>query len=370
MAKHLFYTIIAFIFALVITFANISHAQETERFISRAKVVDTISLKAGLREITLWGVRPIKDKTSLFHVEAMDILDRLTAKGEVSCKAIAEKFPLMLARCISADGIDLGSELLVKGLVILDRKQVEGSDFASLYEEAQSTARGAEKGIWGYLKKKNEADKINDLIAEYFTDSTMLAVVGSVFGAMLLIILVAILLLVRTINIQKDEIEKIHYKEHLLKSKEKSIIISLLKSELEENKHALEAFISLYKEMLDNVGHCSTDADARDKIGKSIKKLPVLSRDTFDQHLDRLSFLNLNVINKLSGLYSCFPKKEEYVAISETSNKPYIESAIKSPIDKATNILLDLDKSAYILDLEYVLALNSVNDYKNESDDK
>lgn len=367
MIKPYLYTLIAFIFALIFTFSNMSNAQSAERFVSRAKAIDTINLKASLREITLWGIKPVKDKNVLVHVEARGLLDTLTAEGEISCKAIVESFPHMIARCISASGVDLGAALLSHGLVTVDRRQVIGDDFEVIYNEAEQSAREAKKGLWGYLEKKQDRDKINDFIYKYFTDSSILAVAATVFGTIFAIILIALLMLLRTINIQKEEIARIHYKEHLLNSKERSIIISLLKAELEENKHTLEAFIRLYKEMIDNVSHCDTDQEARDKIGKSIKKFPILSRDTFDQHLDRISFLNINVINKISALYANFTPEEEYIQIGSESGKEYIVNSLKSSLEKATNVLIDLDKNTYILDLEYVLALDSVSDYQNES---
>ena len=45
----------------------------------------------------------------------------------------------------------------------------------------------------------------------------------------------------------------------------------------------------------------------------------------------------------------------------------YIISSIKSSLEKATDVLIDIEKCLHILDLEYVLALNSVNEYKDES---
>ena len=366
MKKYLYYNVIFFLLTIFV-FTNIASAQNGERFVSTAKVIDTVTIKAGLREITLWGIKPIKGQETVISVKAIDILDKLVSKGEVSCKPVAEKFPHILARCLSTNGTDLGLELLNRGLVIVDRRQMADTEFSKIYEDAQTNARLKKIGIWEYLSKESEKERIEKFINKYFSNNSMLTILTGAVFTIFSIIFISLLLIVRAINIQKDEIEKMYYKEHLINSKERSIIISLLKSELEENKHKLEAFISLYKEMLVNVGHCKSNEEARNKIGKSIKEFPILERNSFDLHLDKLSFMNLNVTNKLSKLYRNFIKEETYIDISNKSTKAHIESSIKNSLKKATNVLIDIEKSLRILDLEYVLALDSVNDYKNET---
>jgi len=362
-----FVSSITVLLLLLIFCVNVDAAQDTGRFTVKAKAVDAINLKAGLREITLWGVRAIKDEESILHIEATDLLDNLIASGEISCKSIAEKFPYVIARCITEKDEDLGVELLSRGLVIVDRRQMDDSEVAKIYEAAQDKARTGKVGIWGYLSKQNDKEKIDNLIKEYLADRSLLSIVGGAFAIIFSIIFVSLLLVTRAINIQKDEIEKIHYKEHLLRSKEKTIIISLLKTELEENVSILEAFIKLYKEMMDNVKRCSDDQSSRDKIGKSIKRFPMLQKNTFTSYEDKISFLNMNVVNNLVKLYSSFPTEEKFDAISETSTKMYIESILKESISKAAAMLIDIEKAKHILDLEYVIAINSVNDYKIES---
>jgi len=346
-----------------------SAADEPDRFVSDATVLDANKLKAGLREVYLWGIKPIRTENSMFQLQAIEKLDSIIKNDKISCKPIAEKFPKVIARCISVDNTDLGLELISDGLAIIDREQIDSSDIARIYNEAQTIAKKQGKGVWEYLSTEKKKDDAKDTIAKFIANDSLVKKSIAVGSVALLSILALLLWVIRSMNSQKDEMEKIYIREQMIKSKEKGVILSLIRTELEDNKTKVIAFTRLYETILDDIEGKSDD-DAHKILGNSLKKAPILKRDVFDLHLNNVALLDLNIAHKLSEVYSKITKDDDFITLSDRASVNLIKSMIGHSLGEAIDLKENLEKVINLLDIEYLNILDSVNKYELEQKTK
>jgi|GEM_PF-6193977 len=355
-----------FVFAIFIVDASAS--VRSSRFSGDASIIDSATLKVGLRTVTIWGIKPIKIENSVIQLQANELLENLTDNGTVSCKIVKDDFPNATARCLSSKDVDLGLELIDKGFAIVDKTQLDNSEFSKIYLEAQQKARSRGDGIWGYLDKEKKKDFINEAISSYVSNSSIWIGLAGVALFIVIAIIVALVWIKKALNRQKEEIEKIYFKEYLLKAKEKGVVISLLRGELEENKSKLKGFVTLYVDMIEDI-----KSDKREDVlkvtGESIKRAPLLKRKIFDMNANKLSFLDMTVANKLTKLYGSFVKEEEYIEINKSISIDAIKNIIRDSIKDAKTLLLEIDKTINVLDVEYMSILDFIGKHNDATKD-
>lgn len=360
-----------FLTCLLISITTVSYAatQRSGRFSGEASIIDSSTLKVGLRTVSLWGIKSIQLENSLMQIQLNELLENMADAGTVSCKIVKDGFPKATARCISSKDVDFGLELINEGFAIVDKNQLDNSEFSKIYLEAQQTSREKGKGIWGRLESEKKKDMINEIVSNYVSNSTIWIVAATVILFVIFIFATAMLWIKRSLTKQKEEIEKIYFKEYLLKAKEKGVVISLIRGELEENKSKLRGFITLYTDMLDDVKTAK-----KEKIfeitGESLKRAPLLKRKIFDMNTNKLSFLEMTVANKLNKLYLSFAKEEEYVELNKSFSVDMVKNLIKDSLKNAQEIMQEIEKSINLLDVEYMSILDFVGKHGNPSNEK
>lgn len=125
--------------------------------------------------------------------------------------------------------------------------------------------------------------------------------------------------------LQQEEFEKAHRKETMLLVRERSVLVSTLEGELSENKNRIEAFLTIYRDMLQDMKN-PADMPLYQKAGDIVQKHPSLSKTVFEANVSKLSLLDMKLAGKIAKLYTALPKEQEYINID--ANVP-IDTAIK-----------------------------------------
>jgi hypothetical protein len=272
------------------------------RIIQPMTVLDPITLQANGTRIILWGVKPA-DAPGL-SLKAQDMIERLIGTQPVNCKMISGAAPDIVARCTAFTNEDLGLELINHGYAVLDRRQAGDPVFISTYAAAQKTAHQNGQGVWRLVDQDDKEGAAPQWLQEMLSWGPI--------GGLLLVALVMHYRLKRMENLQREEQEEAKHKESTLVSREKSVLISTLESELIENKNRIEAFLTIYGDMLRSMKNVD-EVPHYKRAGDIIQKHPFLSHTVFDSSVNKLSLLDMKLASQLSKLYLSLPKEQEYI---------------------------------------------------------
>ncbi len=339
-------------FAIAIIFVSLfgvsNSAIGTERIIAKMQLINANTFRHGSNTITLWGITPIQPKNSIYYLRGRDLLERIS-KRELNCKVVGGKIPSLIARCISDDDLDLGLELVNKGLAIVDRENIVSSEFSEIYIGAENGARDNGQGVWEKVREKENKGLLGLVEERLPEEITVWDLLALPMGLMLLVVLIMGLWVRRAVNTQKIEIEKIKYKELMLQAREKHILITLLKGELEENKDKIFAFLTIYKDMLSTIADISKTPEYK-STGEPIQKHPFFSKDIFEMNLGKLPVLDLRLANNISDLYSALPGKHEYIDLDVDISREDVIETLDGIIEDAEKWVERIDEVTDVLE--------------------
>lgn len=287
--------------------------------------LDTVTLQAADKKIILWGIKPAQTPEIPLELKALDLIDGLIGNEAVSCKIMGRTTAGITGRCTGYNNIDLGSELLNHGYAVIDRSQTLNSPFAPAYIQAQEAARLNEKGIWHFIGQDNDS---GDGLKWLHENLPVLGPIGLILGPFSGLLIVAFVMhyrLNRLEFLQQNEFDKTHRKEGILLTREKYVLISTLEGEMSENKNRIEAFLTVYGDMLRNMT-CENEEPKYQKAGDIVQKQPSLSKVIFEANVDKLSLLDMHLAGQISKLYAVLPKEQEYITLEP--NVP-LDTAIK-----------------------------------------
>lgn len=283
--------------------------------------IDPVTLRAEGLTIRLWGIRPARTDDAPLELRAMDLLTNLIQEGQVNCKLEGGVIPELVGRCVTQTNQDLALALLSSGLAIVDRRQTYNTHFAMAYETAQQQARGGKQGVWALLDRQAVA------LPKWLQSDVLAPLV--IFGGMLLGFLFNAVLIMRFMGRvsqnQSSENQQVERKEAMLQMRERQVLVTTLEGELVENKNKIEAFLSLYGDMLRNLQDPAHGAKYQ-MVGETIQKHPGYSKTVFEANVSNLSLLDIKLAGHLSKLYSAMPKEQEYITLDQSVP---IETAVK-----------------------------------------
>ncbi len=291
-----FLTVLFFASAPVVMAAD----SDSGRFSRTVTAMDPITLQADGLRITLWGIKPIG--SSEIDMKAVDMMDRMVGSSPVTCKSVGGTQADVVARCSVHSGEDLGLELLSHGLVVVDRKQSTNS--VPAYMEAQKTARHNAEGIWHQVVTDDRG----------VPPWLQILLGASPVAGLLLVAFIMHYRLKSLETLQQEEREQAHRKETQLLVRERHVLVSTLEGELTENKNRIEAFMTSYGAMLENL-KSKTETPKYRQGGDIVQKHPSLSKTVFESSVSKLSLLDMKLAAQLSKLYAGLPKEQEYVNI-------------------------------------------------------
>ncbi len=285
--------------ALTVMTPSAAHA-DSSKFSRTVTAVDPVTLQGQGLTITLWGVRPVLSPA--IELKALDLMDNLIDGSPVSCQAVGGTSTHVVARCNSARGDDLGLSLLNHGFVVVDRRQ--NVDSVPSYLEAQQAARHNAEGIWKQVVKSDSG-----------MSQGMRMLLSVLPVAAVLLMMFIILFRLKSLETQqKEEFEQTRSKETQLLAREKHVLASTLEGELAGNKNRIEAFLTIYRDMLANL-KSTTETPKYKQAGDIVQKHPALSKAVFEASVSKLSLLDMKLAARLSKLYAALPMEQEYINI-------------------------------------------------------
>jgi hypothetical protein len=293
----------SYLTVLFLVSAPVALAAESDaRFTRNVTPVDPVTLRADGLHITLWGVRPAGDAAT--DLKALDLMDNMIGSSAVTCRAVGGTSTDVVARCSVRTGEDLGLELLGHGYVVVDRRQDVSS--VPAYMEAQRAARHSGDGIWRQVVTDDKAGGVSP--------GVQILLGASPLAGLLLIAFMVHFRLKRLETLQLEEQEQAQRKETQLLTRERHVLVSTLEGELTENKNRIEAFLTIYGDMLDSL-KSKTEKPKYQQSGDIVQKHPSLSKTVFETSVGKFSLLDMKLAAQLSKLYAALPREQEYVNI-------------------------------------------------------
>ncbi len=313
-----------------------------KRIIRPMSPLDPITLNAEGIKIRLWGVKMARTIETPIELQALDFIEKKIGSEPVSCKIETIKNKTPYARCTTHTNEDLALALLQAGYVITDRYQTYNSSFASSYDAAQNLAKEKRTGIWKFAIKGNTENLIPDWLAPYMPSLVPLSLV---FGPIIGLTLIAAATrrgFNKILKRQLMEFKESRQKEEALFRREKLVLAAALEGELEENKVKLEAFLTIYQNILDELSN-STITPKYKKGGDLLHKHPAMNRTVFEGSINKLSALDMNTASSLSKLYANIYSEPEYETITPNTPLDDVKNKIKQTIRQAQALIPQID---------------------------
>jgi hypothetical protein len=273
---------------------------EAGKFSRTVTAIDPVTLNGEGVRITLWGIKSTGSAAA--DLNALDLMDHMINGSPVTCRSVGGTSTDIIARCSVRTGEDLGLELLSHGFAIVDRRQ----DLSAVpaYLDAQRSARKGGEGVWRQV--------VGD-------DGGVPAWLQLLLGASPVVGLLAVAFMIhyrlkRLETLHVEEQEQAQRKETQLVTRERHVLVSTLEGELTENKNRIEAFLTIYGAMLENL-KSKTEKPKYQQSGDIVQKHPSLSKTVFETSVGKLSLLDMKLAAQISKLYASLPKEQEYVNI-------------------------------------------------------
>ncbi len=331
--------------------AQTSKNQQVKRISRPMLAIDAATLQAEGMRIKLWGIKPAKTLEAPIEISALDKMDSLINSEHVNCRIMKWDITNPVARCTVKSNEDLGIAMLQAGYAVVDREQIYGSVFATSYREAQEQAKNGLKGVWKLVADLNKTSYMPEWIEKYLKILVPLSLIFVPIIGFLLMSYFTHRGLNKIAKVNAEEIEFNRNKEEALEAREKIVLASSLQGELEENKSKIEAFLTIYREILITMKDV-TKTPKYQENGELIHEHPALSRGVFELSIKKLSLLDMKIVSDISKLYSGIHADPNYITLDPTT-----------PIDDATRQVEDVIQGAESLlpHIDYVVGqLNSL----------
>ncbi|MBU6235561.1 MAG: hypothetical protein KGQ41_06930, partial [Alphaproteobacteria bacterium] len=254
-------------------------------FATTAFAIDGKTLQGVNMTITLIGIDlPTGNAASIENALARAALDDAIGSKPVRCMPMGQgPNGTTRAQCLNAQERDLALYLLTSGLVTVKRGELMGSDLANAYSSAERSARASKQGIWGI---NNAAVPVTgDAPSDFGMDFGMGIPMIVIMGAMLVVPLLGFLIMAlimhsgfrQLITLQKYQLAGTQKRERQLKEREKYVIASAIEAEINTNRAKLDAFLTIYEELLKSLRDPSKKPKYQ-RAGDIIHEKPALAR--------------------------------------------------------------------------------------------
>ncbi len=337
---------------LIVTFALLTItpalAQKSSNKVISQRIVrpmiplDTVTLQAEGIKIRLWGIKAAHTSETPLELNALMFVEKIIGNEHVNCKVANINAKEPVARCLVHTNEDLGLALLQAGYAVVDRHQTYNSVFASSYEDAQTSARIKRVGIWKFASHKETENLIPAWLAPYMPSLVPISLVFGPFFGLLFIALTTKRGFSKIVRRQRIEFNEAREKEDGLLRREKLILASALEGELSENKIKIEAFLTIYQNILNELTE-DIETPKYQKGGDLIHKHPSLTRTVFEGSISKLSALDMHMASTLSKLYAHIYAEPDYNTIDPSTPLPDVINMTKQVIKEAEDLAPEID---------------------------
>ncbi len=303
-------------------------------------------LKTSAATVHLWGIKtPASDASN--DLKARNILDQMIGSAVVRCQIRGKNSRYVYAQCVNTSEQDLALELLKQGVAYVDRSVLYAQpQLLSAYTEAENYAARLKKGLWydssAAATSFLDFDNLRpDMKKNLFTILTIIGV-GPLFG-LLIVALIMFMGFGRLIRMQKSQMAKTSKDEKELKEREKFVLASSLEGEIQANKSKVEAFVTIYKELLKDIRNPNKTPKYQ-QTGDIIHEKPALMRMVYDANIDKIALLGPNVAGLLSKIYSEVEVSPKYQTIEPDVPLKDAEAIVEHIVVSAEKFLPSMDK--------------------------
>lgn len=133
-------------------------------------------------------------------------------------------------------------------------------------------------------------------------------------------------------------------REDDLKSREKLVIAAAIEGELSANQAKLQAFLTVYQEMLRNLKE-PTRAPKYKQPGEIIHEKPALSRTIFEAYADKLMLLGDNMTRELARIYTEIETDPPYKTLSDNLSTDQTIHIVERIVENAQNMNAPMEKA-------------------------
>jgi len=309
-----------------------AETSKTIRF--QARAADADELVSGKYTVKLWGVERIEGNSALFKLKSRTALENKIGNRPVQCHVKSRKGQVLSAQCENAGEEDLSLFMIQQGYVSVDRAAIYGSLFEAPYLKAEIHAQEMKRGIWS--PASDEGFESDQPLGQ-----------GVIIGAVILLFVLVVALgaisvfIMRgfhnVVDVQHQTID-IASRERSLRKKEKYVIASMLDAEIKTNKNKIEAYLTIYEEMLEDFKDVAIEPKYK-KSGDIVQKQPALSRSVFDGNTDKLDLLGHDMASTVIHYYARIKTIPDYVTLEP-----------ETPIDVAKTVITQAVENAQKLD--------------------
>ncbi len=292
------------------------------------------------RAVALWGVKTPEGMDMAAHLRAREALNAIIRdNAPLVCDAMAGTHAVY---CKTAQNMDVGLALVQNGVVVVDRQAVRFSALNTIYTQSEDAAKRGYVGIWAALAQKS------------FAQEGALSFVMFVIGGLWVTVIVAAGLMWRTMQNTQRLVESWCLRlarEEDLHTQERSILATMLETELRANKTKAEAFLIMYNGQLEKLRNADIGSATYRRAGDVVYAGPALQRVIFDKVADRVNLLGPAEARALIAFYKGLPPKPEYTTLTPTMPVAEAETILEAAITQGRAINMRLDNLIKMLEV-------------------
>lgn len=324
-----------------------------QAFTTQAVAVDPATLSgANNTTIILWGITPAVKIDTVEGIRARVYLDDMMGGRAIRCMPMTGTFAAgatLQARCVTSDDRDLGLQMLGAGIATVDRMDITGSDLAQQYLGAERQARIGRRGIWDMKNAASPTPTANAITPAMLGGLPLWVLAWGAlaipFAGFLALALIMHLGLRKLITLQRYQLAGTQKRERQLKEREKYVIASALESEVMTNRAKLDAFLTIYEEMLKSLRDPSKTPKYQ-RAGDIVHEKPALTRTVFDAHVDKLDLLGPQLSSELAALYNMVVPNPDYKMLEPEVPIAKAQELVDRIVRNAEKLLEPMDKVA------------------------
>lgn len=305
-------------------------ASEKRIFETKLRVADAVTIMAGDRTFHLWGIEAIEGMGAGFKTQARVALENIISGAPAQCEVKDVRGKAIFVQCISANDLDLGLFMLQQGYVTADRSSVYGTVFESAYLQAEEQARRQALGVWSAPR--------SELAAYEGRGTSLWFGLGLAFllSAIIVFAVLAVMILRGFEAISKVQSQNMEMlsKERKLRDKERGIVAMMLDSELKSNKAKIEAYLVVYREVLQALENPERTPKYK-KAGDIVQRQPALDRVVFDRNTDKLDILGDRLSSEIIHFYARIKSKPDYINIEPDMALEEVIGIVNKAIENA-----------------------------------
>lgn len=325
-----------FLFTLIFCVSFLSSASllaQNSFFELRGRAASITEIKAGNQTIELWGLEKMDSIPTILRLEGRELLSSMIDNAALKCQRISQSHNNIRAQCANQSDLDLGVALIQNGFATADRAEIFGTLFEDPYIEAEQLAQKNQLGLW---KSKDQSSVFKE---------NMLLIIAGLNSAILLFLIFAFFIQKRALDIlQENQIDAMQHivQKSDLKTQEKTLTTTMIKAEIEANKSKIEAYLTIYEEMLAGLKDESMTPKYQ-KSGDMVQLQPGLERAVFDANTDKLGLLSSELTRDIVHLYAQVQTTPDYKNLEPNTPLEEATKIIETSVINSKKLMAEID---------------------------